>query len=168
LYWGVKLKTNIVIKKNHPNHDKIVENFAQIAKGAFVKVGVLQKEGEEVYTDENGKPQGTLVLVASADEFGTDTIPERSYIRSTMDEGAKDFIKKMYGFWSQVMSGTMSVDMALDRTGMFAVGRIINKINSIRTPPNALSTIKAKGSSKPLIEDGRLRQSISYEKGEDK
>ena len=29
-------------------------------------------------------------------------------------------------------------------------------------PPNAESTIKAKGSSTPLVDDGTLRQSITY------
>jgi hypothetical protein len=44
-----------------------------------------------------------------------------------------------------------------------AVGDIQHEITVLRHPPNAPATIRAKGSSKPLIDTGEMRQSVTYQ-----
>jgi hypothetical protein len=46
--------------------------------------------------------------------------------------------------------------------GQLAEGHVKQEITDLRTPPNAESTIRAKGSDNPLIDTGALRQSIRY------
>lgn len=54
--------------------------------------------------------------------------------------------------------------MALEATGMLAQGYVRKWFTDERNewPPNAPSTIKAKGSDRPLIDTGELRKSITY------
>jgi hypothetical protein len=47
--------------------------------------------------------------------------------------------------------------------GMRVVGDIQDRISDGIPPPNSPITIARKGSSKPLIDSGQLRQSISFE-----
>ena len=54
------------------------------------------------------------------------------------------------------------LDMTLNKIGVTAVGLVQKYMTDLRTPPNAASTIKKKGSSNPLIDSGALRQSVSY------
>ncbi len=66
--------------------------------------------------------------------------------------------------WLQICRGRhdqkKSVEKALGQLGAFFKGKVQKKMVDLSTPANAPSTIKAKGSSNPLIDTGFLRQSI--------
>ena len=47
--------------------------------------------------------------------------------------------------------------------GEKVVADVQRKIVALKDPPNAPSTIAKKGSANPLIDTGRLRQSIDFE-----
>ena len=51
---------------------------------------------------------------------------------------------------------------ALEALGVFGKGLVQEKISTGDFEPNAPSTIRKKGSDKPLIDTGRLRQSVNY------
>lgn len=120
-----------------------------------VKVGVRAAETEAA---EGGTD---LVDIAMFNEFGTSRIPERSFLRSTMDENRAKFGKLLEGAVIQMIDGTPPL-LAYGRVGMVATGDVQRKIRNHVPPPNAPSTIAKKGSSTPLIDTGRLRQSIDY------
>jgi hypothetical protein len=61
-----------------------------------------------------------------------------------------------------VLLGRLSEDAALGLLGTKAVGEIQKRMARGIKPDNAPSTIAAKGSSTPLIDTGRLRQSVTY------
>lgn len=54
------------------------------------------------------------------------------------------------------------MEQILNRLGIVAAGAVQKYMTDLKTPPNAPSTIKQKGSSNPLIKDGALRQSVTY------
>lgn len=124
-----------------------------------VKVGVVGDVDED------------LVISASANEFGTDiagkghntTIPERSFIRSTMDEQSAELEAMAGRLIMMILEGKITKNDALSRLGLFMQSKIRAKIVDLRSPPNKPSTITAKRSDNPLIDTGRLLQSISYE-----
>jgi hypothetical protein len=148
---GFKLK----VKSN--NYEQFKKDMADV-KSLVVKVGLMGESA--AIKDEGGF---SVVDYGAANEFGTATIPERSYIRSTMDERAKRFAGKGFQLGQEIMAGTITKTKALMIMGQLIAVNIIQKINSIHVPPNAPSTIEQKGSSKPLVDKGRLRQSITYE-----
>lgn len=112
-----------------------------------------------------GKAHGatTLYDVAAANEFGTSRIPARSFLRDTLDLNEA----KVRAFCSKqaalVLKGTITNEIALEKVGLFVQGLIQSRIAAGIAPANEPATIKAKGSSKPLIDSGQLRGSISYE-----
>lgn len=106
-----------------------------------------------------------LLLIASANEFGTSDghVPERSYIRSTVDERRATYLATLSKIVGDEVDGKQLAVKGLDRLGVRAVADVQRKITSLKEPPNTAGTIRKKGSSNPLIDTGRLRQSIAYE-----
>lgn len=104
-------------------------------------------------------------IYASANEFGTRNgdIPERSYIRSAVEDNAALIDQKSDRLWGQIIDGTMTKQQGLQEMGEFIQRLITRRITTLRMPPNAPSTIARKKSSNPLIDTGRLRASIRFE-----
>jgi hypothetical protein len=50
----------------------------------------------------------------------------------------------------------------LEKIGLWVVNKVKAKFGSDDLVPNSEATIKAKGSDKPLIDTGQLRNSITY------
>lgn len=129
----------------------------QAADGLSVRVGVLSSDN------------GDLAAYAAANEFGARikrgegeiVIPERSYLRSTLDKPstAKRILKAMLGL---TKPGESARDQ-MDRAGVVLVGEVQEQIRRGDYAPNAPSTVAKKGSDRPLIDTGRLIQSISHE-----
>lgn len=93
------------------------------------------------------------------------TIPERSFIRSTIDENAAkyhDLVKKLAGL---VIDGKMLTRQALGMLGLRVVADIKRRIQRGIDPPLKQATIDRKHSSKPLIDKGQLLNSITHEVG---
>ncbi len=123
-----------------------------------VDVGVLEGDGERQY----GNSEATVMDVALFNEFGTETIPPRSFLRGWADENEQANIERMRRIGEAVMQGKLpSVEAGLARFGVFAVGSIQKRIADGIPPPNAPSTVAKKGSSTPLVDTGQLRSSIS-------
>lgn len=126
------------------------------AGGAYTKVGVQEGERREDGTD--------LVTVAAINEFGAPgkNIPERSFIRSTTDEQRPKVERIKEGIIRRLVDRGVSLKIELGRLGEFMQGKIQRKIVDLRSPPNAESTKKRKGSDNPLVDKGQLHQSIRH------
>lgn len=107
--------------------------------------------------------------IAAWNELGTVNMPSRPFMRKSVDENEgkiKSFVKSMK---QDLVSGASGAQI-LKKIGIFQKDLIQEKITEGEFAPNAASTVKKKGSSKPLIDTGRMRQSVNYvikEKGED-
>jgi len=122
-----------------------------------VAIGVLGPDAAKAHDDV------TMYDVAAYNEFGTSRIPERSFLRDTVDiERAKivAFARKQS---RSVLEGKMDGRTALERLGLMTQGLIQARIAAGIEPENKPATVAAKKSSKPLIATGQLRASISYE-----
>lgn len=131
---------------------------------ASIKVGILAKDGSEAKTEHDGSAGDvTLADVATWMEFGTDKIPARSFIRAWFDENearAKEMLRVLL---RSVLEGKRTRDQALEILGQKFAAEIQARIADGVPPPLADRTVKAKGSSTPLIDTGQLRSGISYE-----
>ena len=89
--------------------------------------------------------------------------PERSFIRSTIDE-KKALISRLFERVAKgIYDRRIAVKWGLNMIGLQAVTWIKRKIQKGIPPPLALSTIARKKSSKPLIDTGQLIGSLTYE-----
>lgn len=127
----------------------------------------IQKPGtvDSGIIDAGDHPSGdaTVAQIGFWNEFGTTTIPERSFIRSTIQKEKKNIIALQRKLWKQIVSGKMKIDTGLGLLGEFMADAIRKKIVSLSSPANKPATIAAKGSSNPLIDTGQLKNSISFE-----
>jgi phage gpG-like protein len=136
-------------------------------QGAYVQVGVL---GAEAAANHNKAPGLTVAQIASVHEFGrvihtkrgVINIPERSFLRATIDIFHDAIQKRATMLATGAMLGKFSVGQSLALLGTYAVGVIKQRIADGIAPPNSPLTIARKRSSKPLIDSGQLRGSITY------
>lgn len=54
------------------------------------------------------------------------------------------------------------MDAILETVGVVAAGAVRVYMTELKTPPNAPSTIRKKGSANPLIDSGAMRQSVTH------
>lgn len=126
-------------------------------KKSKVAVGIFEADG--------GQPHGdgvTVADVAAWNEFGTDTIPERSFLRAWFDENIARAQEALHRLMVRVVEGKLTKEQALEQFGLWVQGEVQKRIAQGIPPPNAQSTIDAKGSSKPLIDTGQLRSSVTF------
>ncbi|HEY1814893.1 MAG TPA: hypothetical protein VGG74_21245 [Kofleriaceae bacterium] len=105
----------------------------------------------------------SLADVLAFQEFGTATIPERRPLRRTFEEKRAELVKVCEGAAKQVVLHGMSVARAVGLIGAWGAGAVKATITQGDLPPPlAPATIAAKGSSKPLVDTGRLLGAITW------
>ena len=129
-----------------------------------VVVGIRGQAGAQSYQGDDGKAI-SLVEVGAVHEFGSQDgrIPERSYLRSTFDARRTDYERGLRAGLGRVVDGSSDIDTEFGRLGLVVAGDVQQTIATLTDPPLAEYTIRKKGSSKPLIDTGRLKQSIDHE-----
>jgi hypothetical protein len=133
--------------------------FAELAE----QLRQLAGEQVSVLVGVNGDTDSDMVVIAAANEYGTDDghVPERSYLRDTVDNGAEQVLDDLQQAVQATLGGA-DLDAELGKVGEAWVGKIKTAIRDKSDPPNADSTVEAKGTDNPLIDQGRLRNSISW------
>lgn len=92
------------------------------------------------------------------------TIPERSFLRSGHDKYINEVMDEAELALGAVASGDMSKDTWLDAIGQTMVDKIKKYMIDLEKPKNHPYTIDKKGSSNPLVDTGKLVESITWEK----
>lgn len=128
---------------------------------ARVKVGIIGAEAAE----EHKGTGATNAEIGAAHEFGTSTIPERSWLRSTFRDPAKrEQLRKLQArLLRELMNGRITVVQAMGLLGAWAMGAI--KLTITRDghfAPLKPATIARKGSTKPLIDTGQMVGAITW------
>lgn len=96
---------------------------------------------------------------ATFNEFGTADIPERPFFRESLRKNRTKYGKAL----GRALQRDLAADRALGLIGAEAAADLQESITTLRTPPNAPSTVAQKGSSNPLIDTGRMRQSVTFD-----
>lgn len=124
------------------------------------KLKVRNRYNLEIGFFENAKyPNGAYVAtIAKYQEYGTINIPARPFFRNAINSKYQAWLN-VYG---KSLKNNDNYKLTLSKTGEVARNDIVKSITSINEPPLKQSTIKAKGSSNPLIDTGLLRRSVSY------
>lgn len=141
---------------------KLVAHVAEVAT-QVAKVGVLQ-DGS---VDEGGM---SMVELAAIHEFGAPgaNIPERSFIRSTFAAKQRQAASMAERLAKAIVLKGMPVRQALGLMGAWGAAEVKRTITTGDgvPPPLKPATIARKGSTRPLVDTGRLLASITWEVGE--
>lgn len=119
--------------------------------------GVLVKESQGRGKNRSGaKSEIYFFLVRQV------KIPERSFIRSTFDEEQTKWTRYVSQLLGKVFVGDITPNEMFERIGQRMVRDIQKKIRSIHSPAESPMTMRTKKVSNPLIDSGRMRQSVTY------
>jgi hypothetical protein len=129
-----------------------------IATVPDVRVGIIGSEAAEQHAESGGGQ--TVAEVAAQHELGAG-VPRRSWLRDWVSEQQSGFIRTHWVKALQALAADGNHALHLGRLGAYFVGDIKQRIARGILPPNSPATIARKGSSKPLIDTGQLRNSIT-------
>lgn len=118
-----------------------------------VAVGVLEgsKNGEGASIAEYG----------AANEYGTEHIPSRPFMRAAFDENVADITRDMQRQYGAVIRGERTADGALTVIGQKQADRTKNTITGRDFLPRlSQATIDRKGSTKTLVDTGAMVNAV--------
>lgn len=136
------------------NFSKAKELIEKLKSGSqkAVYVGFPTEFDEKV----EGSDNFNLASLAAVLEFGNERIPSRPFLRQTLAENQNKYIEL---FVNSIGKG-FSIEQVYEQIALIAQGDVQLNIAKGDWVANAKSTIKRKGSSKPLIDTGKMRQSV--------
>lgn len=148
----------ITIKGDFTRLERIRKEFAK-ARNAYATVGIHEDAGE--YEDGT-----SVVQVALYNEFGTEHIPSRPFIRSAVLGKEATINAWRIEVIRRIMLGEISVRKALEILGFRLREMIRNNINANMPPPNAPSTaahkVREGVAPRALVETGLLLRSVEF------
>lgn len=127
-----------------------------------VFVGYFAKQGGHVGSSQGKRPI-TLGDLARIHEQGLGRVPKRAFVKPAITANRHKYAKLLKNSITPVLEGRLSPKTAWQLVGQEAVKDIQQYMLTATFTPLAPATIKAKGSSKPLIDTGQLRQSVTYQ-----
>lgn len=120
--------------------------------------GLFKPKGKKILAITDGK-KGLKVMFYLVKEVN---IPERSFLRSTFDEREAEWHEFFSSNIDRILAGEITANQIYEQLGAKIASNIQNKIKETSSPSNAPSTIANKGVDNPLINTGRLRQSVTW------
>ena len=85
-------------------------------------------------------------------------IPARPWLEPGIQSATQDIIDVI----AEGVAAGKSSESLLNPVGAIAAGKVQEFMTELKDPPNARSTIRAKGSDNPLIDSGALRASVTF------
>ena len=131
--------------------------------------GRSPRDFDDLWTYDNGEDR---FLVRDKGKAGLEflylllpsvTIPERSFIRAGYD-GNKDLLAKACeNAVRRVVLGELTAEQACHNIGTAAVAMIKKYMRTVQPAKGSITLASAPGKTTPLVQTGRLRDSITYE-----
>lgn len=112
--------------------------------------------------DSTNYPDGKNVpAVAFDNEFGVPekNQPPRPFFRHTIEENIESWRSLMD---EAMLAAELNAADALDIVGYEMRKDIVKSIDTLTDPPLAAYTVAKKGHAKPLIDTGKMRESVNY------
>ena len=150
----------MIIRKEHNGGIKgFLERFKNIGKpkvyiGVPFKANVIHKDT---------KLNMATLLAIHCMGAPTRGIPKRDPLLPPLQENAKEYSRLLAQGIKNNLANGEPIEQAYEKLGLLATNDVKSYFVSGNFVPLKQSTIDAKGSSKPLIDSGELRNSISYE-----
>jgi hypothetical protein len=159
------LKAHITLHDRLDVYQRIRKDIEEMGM-TVVKVGFPQEAQPSAPERKGTHPPASTISevaeIAAFQEFGTERIPARPFFRQTVDNTRHElpeFTKREY---DGVLRGAHTVSQGLSRIGEWMAAKMKRTITTGDFEPLSARTIQAKGSSRPLIDTGQMRASVTY------
>ena len=130
--------------------------MAELNKLKGLEICVGFQSGDSRYEDGADTAE-----IAAFNELGTSDMPARPFMKQSW-ENHEDDLKKACQAANNMIASGKSAQQAASMLGAVGVGIVQSEIVEGQFAPNAPSTIRKKGSDRPLIDTGHMRQSVKY------
>ena len=155
------------------NHDLLVGIFGKDESGSddeityvrianmheFGKVIYPKKKNDYLYLPVKNAQTGDIISFRKVKSV---TIPERSFLRTTVNEKEKEWNEKGQIYLGRLLDGSLTGQDVLVRMGRDIVRDIQQTIEDMKSPKNADLTIYNKDVDNPLIESGTMKNRITF------
>lgn len=112
--------------------------------------------------DTDDSSRADLVDIAMWNEFGTVNIPSRPFMRDSVDKHEAAINHMLTAQKDALLHGATAREI-LNTAGLFQQDLIQTEIEQGDFVANAPATVRKKGSDKPLIDTGTMKNSVHYQ-----
>jgi hypothetical protein len=151
--------SKVTFKEDRKRWDDLKRELARVGTSSLVV-------GYPAEKDRQHKGSGmSNAELAGLHEFGSPggRIPERPFLRSTFDAKREEWMRLTGKLLGRVLAGEAKVSQALGLLGARVTADCKNTVTQgSGLKANALSTVKRKGSDRPLIDTGRLVSGLTW------
>lgn len=154
----------MIITSTVTRDNGLLDRIRSVAKRYTTKVEIGYLDGamhKPSITDGKAKPPIALKDLAAIHEYGLG-VPKRAFIEPSLKANRKKYLVYAGKQITPIIRRKQSMNSTWQTLGAMAVADIQQYMVTARFTPLAPITIKRKGSSKPLIDTGQMRQSITY------
>jgi hypothetical protein len=158
-------KKAVSIKVRKDIYKQVKKNLLDFSKLDLL-VGVPQEKTER---DKDVQGETTNEPITNAELMFIHTngspvknIPKRPTIEPTIEENKDKISEKFKTAVNKILNNRGDGKEDLEKLGIWVVNKIKARFGSEELEPNTEGTIKRKGSDRPLIDTGQLRDSITY------
>lgn len=138
------------------DEDIILSDFENL------KAACGEMEKKKILVGIVGTQNSDVLKIAHAHEYGTDKLPERSFLRASFDSGQEDLERIVSKELNRVLSGNKAPDAAANSIGAQAAQMVQNYIDENKVNPP--SDFSRKTQHTTLYETGtHIRDRIAYE-----
>lgn len=154
----------MIITSTVTRDNGLLDRIRSVAKRYTTKVEIGYLDGamhKPPITDGKEKRPIALKDLAAIHEYGLG-VPKRAFIKPSLKKNRIKYLKYAGKQITPIIRGKRSMSAAWQGLGLMAVADIQDYMVTAEFTALAPETIKRKGSSRPLIDTGQMRQSITY------
>jgi hypothetical protein len=141
-----------VVRKKHKDLPKSIKGPRRVKIGFPAGTGNIDKAVWQEFGTRGG---------ASGGGWGG-PIPERPFMRNSVRKNQGKYQTALKTSAAKILRGDTALGVVMSKLGILGQGDIQAEITALNSPPNSPVTIALKGSSKPLIDTGAMRGSVTY------
>lgn len=140
--------------------DRFIKNAEKI--GGHVEVGWLGSQSH--LSHGGGKQSITMADLAAIHYHGAPSrnIPKRDVVTPTLEQNREKYLSFVERSIPALIDGSMELKTMWQFLGMEGQADLQKQMVTAKLAPLHPRTIKRKGSSRPLIDSGQLRQGVTY------
>ena len=110
-----------------------------------------------------GIVDGEIATYAAANEYGAGNIPERPFMRTTIDAEQERWGQELRDAVGKAIDGSGTLKGAYTKVGLKVRNQMIRTIVNWKTPPNTEAVARRKGANNPLVDTGAMQRAITVE-----
>lgn len=145
----------------------LLNRIASVARSATSKIEVgyfgNAMHKPSITDGSDGQKESSISIkdLAAIHELGLG-VPKRAFVGPALKKNRLKYIKYIGKQLTPIVRRRQTMNAAWQTVGMMAVADVQEYMITAKFTPLAASTIARKGSSKPLIDTGQMRQAITY------